>query len=41
MTVFYLILGLEILVVLLVSGFLIRKIFGIFRERRNRKRNTY
>ncbi|MDX1601562.1 MAG: hypothetical protein R3209_00695 [Salinimicrobium sediminis] len=41
MTVYYLILGLEIVVVVLVSGFLIRKISSIYREKRNRKRNTY
>lgn len=41
MTVFYLILGLEILVVLLVSGFLIRKVYNLFKEKRERKRNSF
>lgn len=38
MTIFYLMLGLEILVVLLVSGFLIRKVYDLYRNRRQRKR---
>ncbi|WP_262504830.1 hypothetical protein [Salinimicrobium xinjiangense] len=41
MAVFYLILGLEILVVLLVSGFLFRKIYSMYQERKERKRNKF
>lgn len=41
MTVFYLILGLEILVVVLVSVFLFRKVYGLFRERKQRRKNNY
>ena len=41
MTVYYLILGFEALVVLLISFFLFRKIFSLYRDRRERKRNSY
>ncbi|WP_281169091.1 hypothetical protein [Salinimicrobium terrae] len=40
MLIFYLMLGLEILVVLIVSGFLIRKVYDLYRDRRERKRNA-
>jgi hypothetical protein len=41
MTLFYLMLGLEILVVLLVSAFLFRKVYTMYRERKERKRNNF
>lgn len=39
MMTIYLLMGLEILVVMLVSGYLIRKIYLIFLARREQKRN--
>ena len=40
MKIIYLLMGLEILGVMLVSGYLIRKLYRIFLERRDRERNS-
>ena len=37
MITIYLLMGLEILVVMVISGYLIRKIYRIFLERKNRE----
>ncbi len=41
MTLYYLILGVEALIVLLVSVYLIRKIFNLYRSRQERKKSNF
>lgn len=41
MTIFYLILGLEVLLVILVSLFLIKKIRGAIKNKKERKRDSF
>lgn len=41
MTIIYLLIGVEILVVLLVSGFLLKKVYNIYSERKNQKKNKF
>jgi hypothetical protein len=40
MTIIYLLIGVEILVVLLVSGFLLKKLYNLLCERKKRKNNN-
>ena len=41
MTVIYLLIGIEILVVLLVSGFLLRKVFKAYLDKKNRRNRNF